>query len=361
MADIYKVTNDFLAALNKRPEIQNTNTSFNPNFPQYQVEVNVPKCKEAGISVNSVVTTLQGYYGGLYASNFNQFGKQFRVMVQADYAYRANATGLSKIFVRSANGTMAPITEFITLTKVSGPEAIQRFNMFTAVSVNGQPKPGYSTGDAINAIKAVAAEKLPPSYGYDFSGLTREEIASGTQSLYIFILCLVFVYFLLSAQYESYILPFAVLLSLPIGLTGTYLFARIFGIDSNIYVQISLIMLIGLLSKNAILIVEFALGRRRGGMPIVQAAIEGAEARLRPILMTSFAFIFGIIPLMFATGAGALGNRSIGTGAVGGMLIGTVFGVFAIPVLFIIFQTLQEKLRSKKHDDDEDEEIITAS
>ncbi|WP_295673669.1 efflux RND transporter permease subunit [uncultured Mucilaginibacter sp.] len=360
MADIFKVSNEFLAALNKRPEIQNTNTSFNPNFPQYQVAVNVPKCKEAGISVNSVVTTLQGYYGGLYASNFNQFGKQFRVMVQADYAYRANATGLSKIFVRSADGTMAPITEFITLTKVSGPEAIQRFNLFTAVSVNGQPKPGYSTGDAINAIKAVAAEKLPPSYGYDFSGLTREEIASGTQSLYIFMLCLVFVYFLLSAQYESYVLPFAVLLSLPIGLTGTYLFARIFGIDSNIYVQISLIMLIGLLSKNAILIVEFALDRRRAGMPIVQAAIEGAEARLRPILMTSFAFIFGIMPLMFATGAGALGNRSIGTGAVGGMLIGTVFGIFAIPVLFIIFQTFQEKLRSKRHHDEDEEEITTA-
>jgi len=359
MADIYKVTNDFLAALNKRPEIQNTNTSFNPNFPQYQVEVNVAKCKEAGISVNSVINTMQGYYGGLYASNFNQFGKQFRVMVQADYAYRANETGLSKIFVRGDNGTMAPITEFITLTKVSGPEAIQRFNLFTDVSVNGQPKPGYSTGDAINAIKAVAKEKLPPSYGYDFSGLTREEIASGTQSLYIFMLCLVFVYFLLSAQYESYILPFAVLLSLPIGLTGTYLFARIFGIDSNIYVQISLIMLIGLLSKNAILIVEFALDRRRAGMPIVQAAIDGAEARLRPILMTSFAFIFGIMPLMFATGAGALGNRSIGTGAVGGMFIGTVFGIFAIPVLFIIFQTLQEKIRGKRPDDEEDEEVTT--
>jgi HAE1 family hydrophobic/amphiphilic exporter-1 len=281
------------------------------------------------------------------------------VMVQAEYAYRANETGLSKIFVRGDNGTMAPITEFITLTKVSGPEAIQRFNLFTDVSVNGQPKPGYSTGDAINAIKAVAKEKLPPSYGYDFSGLTREEIASGTQSLYIFMLCLVFVYFLLSAQYESYILPFAVLLSLPIGLTGTYLFARIFGIDSNIYVQISLIMLIGLLSKNAILIVEFALDRRRAGMPIVQAAIDGAEARLRPILMTSFAFIFGIMPLMFATGAGALGNRSIGTGAVGGMFIGTVFGIFAIPVLFIIFQTLQEKIRGKRPDDEEDEEVTT--
>jgi HAE1 family hydrophobic/amphiphilic exporter-1 len=362
-AEIYKVTSDFLAALNKRPEIQNTNTSFNPNFPQYQVDINVAKCKEAGITVNSVMNTLQGYYGGIYASNFNQFGKQFRVMVQADFQYRANAEGLNKIFVRSDNGVMAPITEFITLTKVFGPESIDRFNLFRAVAVTGQPNPGYSTGDAINAIKAVAAKKLPPGYGYDFSGLTREEISSGAQSLYIFVLCLLFVYFLLSAQYESYILPFAVLLTLPIGLTGTYLFAKFTGIGSNIYVQISLIMLIGLLSKNAILIVEFALDRRRGGMNMVQAAIEGAEARLRPILMTSFAFIFGIMPLMFSTGAGAFGNRSIGTGAVGGMFIGTVFGVFAIPVLFIIFQTIQEKVRTKRNDDDdeEDEAIITAS
>jgi HAE1 family hydrophobic/amphiphilic exporter-1 len=361
-AEMYKVTNDFLAALNKRKEIQNTNTSFNPNFPQYQVEVNVAKCKEAGITVNSVVDALQGYYGGLYASNFNQFGKQFRVMVQADYAYRANPTGLNKIFVRSTSGVMAPITEFITLSKVFGPESIERFNLFTAVSVTGQPNAGYSTGDAIKAIREVAAQKLPPGYGYDFSGLTREEISSGSQSLYIFILCLLFVYFLLSAQYESYILPFAVLLTLPIGLSGTYIFARLTGIGSNIYVQISLIMLIGLLSKNAILIVEFALDRRRNGMEIVQAAIEGAEARLRPILMTSFAFIFGIMPLMFATGAGAFGNRSIGTGAVGGMFIGTVFGLFAIPVLFIIFQILQEKIRRKPNPadlEDDDQELIT--
>jgi len=303
---------------------------------------------------------MQGYYGGLYASNFNQFGKQFRVMVQADYSYRANPEGLNKIFVRSAAGTMAPITEFITLSKVFGPESISRFNLFTAVSVTGQPNAGYSTGDAIRAIKEVAAQKLPPGYGYDFSGLTREEISSGSQSLYIFILCLLFVYFLLSAQYESYILPFAVLLTLPIGLSGTYIFANLTGIGSNIYVQISLIMLIGLLSKNAILIVEFALDRRRAGMDIVQAAIQGAEARLRPILMTSFAFIFGIMPLMFATGAGAYGNRSIGTGAVGGMFIGTIFGVFAIPVLFIIFQVLQEKVTGpahlKNYDDDEEAE-----
>ena len=359
-AEIYAVAQGFLATLNKRPEIQNTNMTFNPNFPQYQVEVNVAKCKEAGVSVNSLMSTLQGYYGGIYASNFNQFGKQFRVMIQADYAYRATPMGLDKIFVRADNGAMAPVTEFITLTKVFGPESISRFNLFTAVTVTGQPNPGYSTGDAIKAIRAVAVEKLPPSYGYEFSGLTREEVASGTQSLYIFALCLVFVYFLLSAQYESYILPFAVLLSLPIGLTGTYLFAVIFGIDSNIYVQISLIMLIGLLSKNAILIVEFALDRRRAGMPVIQAAIEGAEARLRPILMTSFAFIFGIMPLMFSTGAGAFGNRSIGTGAVGGMFIGTVFGLFAIPVLFIIFQNIQEKIRSKQHHDEDEDEIITA-
>ena len=351
--EIYKVTSDFLAALNQRKEIQNTNTSFNPNFPQYLVEVNVAKCKEAGITVNSVMSTLQGYYGGIYASNFNQFGKQYRVLVQADFAYRANSTGMSKIFVRSGNGTMAPITEFITLSKVFGPESISRFNLYTAVAVSGQPNNGYSSGDAINAIKVVAAEKLPAGYTYEFSGLSREEISSGTQSVYIFLLCLIFVFFLLSAQYESYILPFAVLLSLPIGLCGTYIFARVTGIDSNIYVQISLIMLIGLLSKNAILIVEFALDRRRLGMPIIQAAIEGSLARLRPILMTSFAFIFGIMPLMFATGAGAIGNRSIGTGAVGGMLIGTVCGIFAIPVLFVIFQTIHEKT-VKKRDDDND-------
>jgi HAE1 family hydrophobic/amphiphilic exporter-1 len=355
--DFYKVSNDFLAALKNRPEIQSANTSFNPNFPQYQVDVNVPKCKEAGIAVSSIISTLQGYYGGIYASNFNQFGKQYRVMVQADYGYRANTTGLDKIFVRNGTGTMSPITEFITLTKVFGPESISRFNLFTAIAVQGSPNAGFSSGDAINAIKAVAAEKLPAGYGYEFSGLTREELSSGTQSAYIFLLCLVFVYFLLSAQYESYILPFAVLLSLPIGLSGTYIFAKIAGIDSNIYLQISLVMLIGLLAKNAILIVEFALERRRGGMDLIPAAIKGAVARLRPILMTSFAFIFGIMPLMFSTGAGAIGNKSIGTGAVGGMFIGTTLGVFAIPVLFIIFQHLQEKISGPAHlkNYDEDE------
>ncbi len=356
--EFFKVSNDFQAALKKRPEIQNLNSSFNPNFPQYQVDINVAKCKEAGITVSSIISTLQGYYGGIYASNFNEFGKQYRVMVQADYDYRSNPQGLDKIFVRNALGNMAPITAFITLTKVFGPESISRFNLFTAIDVQGSPNPGYSSGDAINAIKAVAAQTLPAGYGYEFAGLTREELSSGTQSVYIFLLCLVFVYFLLSAQYESYILPLAVLLSLPIGLSGTYIFARIAGIDSNIYLQISLIMLIGLLAKNAILIVEFALERRRAGMNIIQAAIDGAVARLRPILMTSFAFIFGIMPLMFSTGAGANGNRSIGTGAVGGMFIGTILGVFAIPVLFIIFQTLQEKVSRKKNTDDEDDDEV---
>jgi HAE1 family hydrophobic/amphiphilic exporter-1 len=357
--ELYKVSNNFQAALKKRPEIQSLNSSFNPNFPQFEVDVNVAKCKEAGVTVNSLLSTLQGYYGGLYASNFNQFGKQYRVMVQADYDYRANLTGLSKIFVRGGTGVMAPITTFITLRKVFGPESISRFNLFTAVSVSGAPNPGYSTGDAINAIKEVASQHLPAGYDYEFSGLTREELSTGTQSAYIFILCLVFVYFLLSAQYESYILPFAVLLSLPVGLAGTYLFARIFGIGSNIYLQISLIMLIGLLAKNAILIVEFALDRRRAGMDLIPAAIAGAEARLRPILMTSFAFIFGIMPLMFSTGAGANGNRSIGAGAVGGMFVGTIFGVFVIPILFIIFQHLQEKVgRNKEHDNDDDDTVV---
>ncbi|WP_316747462.1 efflux RND transporter permease subunit [Pedobacter gandavensis] len=357
--ELFKVNSDFLASLAKRPEIQYATTSFNPNFPQYMLDVNLEKCKEAGITVNSVLNTLQGYYGGLYASNFNQFGKQYRVMIQADANYRKNPEGLNKVFVRNSKGEMAPITEFINMTRVYGPESISRFNLFSSIAVTGAPNAGYSSGDAIKAIQEVAAESLPAGYGYDFSGLTREELASGSQTVFIFILCLVFVYFLLSAQYESYILPFAVILSIPFGLAGAYLFSIIFKLNSSIYLQISLIMLIGLLAKNGILIVEFALERRRQGLDIVQSAIQGAVARFRPILMTSFAFIFGLVPLMFSTGAGAVGNKSIGTGAVGGMLIGTILGVFVIPVLFIIFQTLQEKISGPLHlktydDDDED-------
>lgn len=362
-AEFYKVNVDFLEKLSKRPEIQYATTPFNPGFPQYMMDINLAKAKDAGVSINSILSTMQGYYGGLYASNFNKFGKQYRVMIQASPEFRTNTEGLNKIFVRNSSGNMAPITEFVKMTRVFGPESISRFNLFTSIAITGAPNPGFSSGDAIKAIQEVAAENLPAGYGYEFSGLTREELASGSETIFIFILCLVFVYFLLSAQYESYILPFAVLFSIPFGLAGAYLFSIIFKLNSNIYLQISLIMLIGLLAKNGILIVEFALDRRRKGLPIVQSAIEGAVARLRPILMTSFAFILGLVPLMFASGAGAVGNRSIGTGAVGGMLIGTILGVFVIPVLFIIFQTLQEKMSGPakdgydEDDDDEDGEV----
>ncbi|OXA90423.1 efflux RND transporter permease subunit [Flavobacterium hercynium] len=355
-SEFFKVNTDFLEKLSKRPEIQYATTPFNPGFPQYMMDINLAKAKDAGVSINSILSTMQGYYGGLYASNFNKFGKQYRVMIQASPEFRTNKEGLNKIFVRNSSGTMAPITEFVTMTRVFGPESISRFNLFTSIAITGAPNPGYSSGDAIKAIQEVAAENLPAGYGYEFSGLTREELASGSETAFIFILCLVFVYFLLSAQYESYILPFAVLFSIPFGLAGAYLFSIIFKLNSNIYLQISLIMLIGLLAKNGILIVEFALERRRKGLPIVQAALEGAVSRLRPILMTSFAFILGLVPLMFATGAGAVGNKSIGTGAVGGMLIGTILGVFVIPVLFIIFQTLQEKISGPAKDGDDDDE-----
>ncbi len=347
IAHFYDVNNKFLAALNQRPEIQYATSFFNINFPQFEVEVDVAKCKESNISPAAVLNTMQGYYGSIYASNFNEFGKQFRVMIQADAAYRSDVQSLDKVMVRTGNNVMAPITEFVTLKRVYGPEFINRFNLFTSIAVSGAPKPGYSSGDAIKAIQEVAAKTLPVGYGYEFSGLSREELSSGNQTMLIFVLCLVFVYFLLSAQYESYILPFAVILSLSIGLAGAFLFANIFGVQNNIYLQITLIMLIGLLAKNAILIVEFALAKRRAGESMVQAAIDGAVTRLRPILMTSFAFIFGIMPLMVSSGAGAEGNRSIGTGAVGGMLIGTVFGVFVIPVLFIVFQTIQERISRK--------------
>jgi len=341
------IGNAFLAALNKRPEIQYAATSFNPSFPQYQIEVNVAKVKQAGLTVTDVLGVLQGYYGGVYASNFNKFGKQFRVMYQADAQFRANEQSLTSIYVRNSSGTMAPVSEFIKLTKVYGPQAISRFNLFTSISVTGNPNPGYSSGDALTAVQEEAAKTLPAGYGYEFSGLSREEISSGSQTIFIFLLCVIFVYFLLAAQYESYILPFAVLISLPVGLAGVFVFDKIFGIDNNIYTQITLIMLVGLLAKNAILIVEYAVDRRRKGMSIVNSAIDGATARLRPILMTSFAFILGLLPLMLSSGVGAAGNKSIGTGAVGGMLIGTIFGVFVIPALFIIFQSLQERVSNK--------------
>ncbi len=359
--EFYKVAQHFLEELNKRPEIQVAYTPFDPKFPQYLLEVNVPKIKEAGLTVNGIMTSLQGFLGGIYVSNFNQFGKQYRIMMQSDPKYRRNPDDLNKVMVRTADNKMAPVTEFITLSRVYGPESISRFNMFTAIPVNGTPNKGYGTGKAMQAIKEVADQALPKSYGFEYSGVSREEEKSGSQSIYIFILSLLFVYFLLCALYESYILPFAVLLSLPVGLLGIFVFAKIFDVENNIYMQIAMIMLIGLLAKNAILIVEFAAQRHQHGMSVFQAAVEGAKARLRPILMTSLAFIFGVLPLMFSTGAGANGNKSIGTSAVGGMLFGTLFGILVIPVLFIICQTLQEKIKiGQKHDEKSDSQVIKA-
>jgi HAE1 family hydrophobic/amphiphilic exporter-1 len=350
--EFYKVATNFLAQLNRRPEIQYAATSYNPDYPQYQLSINVPKCKDAGVSVTDILNAMQVFYGSSYASNFNEFGQQYQVIVQADSNYRASPAGLDQVFVRAADSIMAPISEFITLKQIYGPETVSRFDMFSSISVNGSPNDAYSTGQALTAIQQTADSTLPAGYGFEYSGISREEVSAGSQTIYIFGLCIMFVYLLLSAQYESYLLPFAVLLSLPIGLSGVFVFAKLFGLDNNIYVQISVIMLIGLLSKNAILIVQFSLERRRKGMGLVESAIEGGKARLRPILMTSFAFIFGLMPLMFASGVGSNGDKSIGSGAIGGMLFGTLIGVFAIPSLYIIFQGLQEKVKPLTPADD---------
>jgi len=349
----YQVAQGFLGTLNKRPEIQYAKTSFNPNFPQYEMDINVPKAKDAGVTVTSILNAMQVFYGSAYASNFTEFGQQYQVIIQADSNYRGAPSDLNRIYVRGSDSSMIPITEFTTFKRVFGPETVSRFDMFNSMSVSGSPNDGFSTGQALLAIQQTATEKLPAGYGFEYSGISREEQAAGSQTIFIFLLCLSFVYLLLSAQYESYLLPFAVLLSLPVGLSGIFVFAKLFGEDNNIYMQISMIMLIGLLSKNAILIVEFAVERRAKGMSLLEAAIEGGKARLRPILMTSFAFVFGLLPLLAASGVGANGDRSIGTGAIGGMLFGTCLGVFVIPSLFIIFQGLQEKVRKNKTYDDE--------
>ncbi|MDH7459980.1 efflux RND transporter permease subunit [Chitinophagaceae bacterium 26-R-25] len=345
IAKFYKISKDFLVALNQRPEIQFATTSFNPNFPQYLMNVNVPKIKESGLKVTDITGAMQGYFGGIYASTFNEFGQQYRVMVQASPEFRMTPESMNAVFVKTPDGLMVPITEFVTLAPTYGPQSITRFNLFTSISVNGTPNPGYSSGQAIQSIQEVASQTLPAGYSYEYSGLVREELSGKSQSTFIFLLCLIFVYLLLSAQYESYVLPFAILLTVPIGLSGAFLFANIMGVSNNIYLQITLIMLIGLLAKNAILIVEYALERRRTGMSIAEAAIKGAQARLRPILMTSFAFILGLLPLIIEGGVGANGNHSIASGAIGGMLIGTVVGLFITPTLFIVLQNLQEKMK----------------
>lgn len=342
--DLSEVTQSYLGELSKRPEIMYARSSFNTEYPQYEIDIDVAKTKEAGITISSLLTTLQGYIGSIYTADFSKYGKQYRVFVQSLPEDRASVGSLNQMFVRNAQNEMAPITEFISLKRVYGPQSVTRFNLFNSASVNGAAAPGYSSGDAIRAVQEVSETALPQEYTVAFSGLTREEISAGNQTTFIFVLVLLFVYFILAAQYESYLIPFSVILSVPIGVFGAYMVTKSAGLENNVFFQIALIMLVGLLAKNAILIVEFALQRRRHGFSRMDAAFEGAKSRLRPILMTSFAFIIGLLPLVFATGIGARGNRAIGTGAVGGLLIGTIFGVFVIPILYIFFQWLQDKM-----------------
>lgn len=356
ISEFYGVAQNFLAALNKRSEIQYAATAFNPNFPQYEVDVNVAKCEDNGIQPSDILSLMNVYYGSSYVSNFTEFGQQYQIILQADNPYRGTVEQMNNIKIRTGSGIMSPISEYITMKKVYGPSSISRFNMYNAISVNGSPNIGYSTGQSIEAINEVAATSLPPGYSFEYSGISKEEQSSGSQAGIIFLLSLCFVYLLLSALYESYILPLAVILSLPVGLSGIFVFAKLFGIDNNIYVQICMIMLIGLLAKNAILMVEFCLEKRQEGMGLLDSALEGAKIRIRPILMTSLAFIFGLMPLMFSTGVGANGNRSIGIGSIGGMLFGTLLGIFVIPGLYVIFQGMQEKIKSNKYD--ENDELI---
>ncbi len=344
--DLDATTQQFIGNLMKHPEIQYGQSAFNTKYPQYEMEINVPVAKKFGVSVSSIFSTMQGYIGGVYAADFARFGKQYRVYVQAEPDNRTDKESLNELYIKTGSGEMTPITQFVTLKRVYGPQSVTRFNLYNSTKINGASNPGFSTGDAI-AVVQEEIKNLPSNYDVAYSGLSREEVSAGNQTMVIFLLVIVFVYFLLSAQYESYLLPFSVLLSLPLGIFGAFISTKFMGLQNNIYFQIALIMLVGLLAKNAILIVEFALQRRRNGESLVDAAIHGAKARLRPILMTSFAFILGLMPLVLAKGVGAEGNNSIGTGAAGGMLIGTILGVFIIPILFILFQWLQEKVSGK--------------
>ena len=368
----FEVVKSYTAALEARPEINSAKTTFNPSFPQYQLDIDAAACKKAGISPSDILSTMQGYFGGLYASNFNRFGKMYRVMIQAEPDATKNMESLNGVKVRGSNGEMAPITQFVSMKKVYGPDIINRFNLYTSMKVMVAPASGYTSGQALQAIAEVAKENLPMGFGYELGGMAREEAqTSGRTTGIIFVLCFVFVYLLLSAQYESYILPLAVLLSVPFGLMGSFIFVNgfsalgsipalkmILGTMSNdIYMQIALIMLMGLLAKNAILIVEFALDRRKQGMSISWAAVLGAAARLRPILMTSLAMIVGLIPLMLAMGVGAHGNRTLGASAIGGMLIGMIFQIFIVPVLFVVFQWLQEKVKPMEWDSLDESEV----
>ena len=355
----FNVAQDFLKELNKRPEVKQAMTTYNPNYPQYMVDVDVAKTKQAGISPTVVLSTLQGYLGGMYASNFNAYGKLYRVMIQAAPNDRLRPEQLSNIYVRTASGQMSPVSEFCTLKRVYGPSNIARFNLYTAINVSVTPNTGYSSGQAMQAIAEVSKNTMPQGYGYEYSGLTRSEAESSNATAIVLVLCVIFVYLILSAQYESYVLPLSVILSIPFGLAGAFLFTMLFGHSNDIYMQISLIMLIGLLAKNAILIVQFALERRHTGMAIKYSAILGAAARLRPILMTSLAMVIGLLPLMFASGVGKNGNQTLGAAAVGGMLIGTLCQLFIVPALFVAFQWLQEKISPLKFEEELNEEVTS--
>ncbi|MBR6978434.1 MAG: efflux RND transporter permease subunit [Prevotella sp.] len=348
MEELMQQTNALIAALNERPEISRAYTNFSLNYPQYRVEVDAALCKRHGVSPNDVLSALQGYVGGLYASNFVRFTKLYRVMVQASPEYRLDKESLNNIFVKTERGEMAPIGQYVTLTRVFGSETLSRFNLFPSIVVNGMPEEDYSTGQAIAAIREVAAEVLPEGYGYEFGGMTREEAAAENTTTLVFVICIIFIYLILCGLYESLFIPLAVILSVPFGLAGSFIFAQIWGLENNIYMQTGLIMLIGLLSKTAILLTEYASERRKHGMGIVEAALDAAGVRLRPILMTSMTMVFGLLPLALASGVGANGNQSLGVGAIGGMLIGTISLLFIVPPLFVIFQIIEEKVFKKK-------------
>ena len=348
LEDLQKIANDFISRLNERPEVSRAKTSFDTKFPMYLVEVDAVQCKRNGISPGDVLSVLSGYVGGSYASNMNRFSKLYRVMLQAAPEFRLDTESLQNMFVRNANGEMSPINQYLRLTRIYGPQSISRFNLFTAIQVSGQAAEGYSSGQAIQAVREVAAEVLPAGYGYEFGGMSREEAESGSSVAIIFVMCIVFIFLILCALYESIFIPVVIILSVPFGLAGSFMFANWYDLENNIYLQIGLLMLIGLLAKTAILLTEYATQKREEGMTITEAALEAAKARLRPILMTSLTMIFGMIPLMFASGVGANGNISIGVGTVGGMLIGTLALIIVVPVLFIVFKNIEEKIMPKR-------------
>ena len=356
LEDLHKITETFIKELNKRPEIQRAKTSFDTKYPMYLVEVDAAQCKRNGTSPGEVLNVLSGYVGGTYASNMNRFSKLYRVMLQAAPEFRLDTESLQNMFVRTSSGEMSPINQYLKLTRIYGPQSISRFNLFTAISVNGQAADGYSSGQAIQAVREVAAEVIPAGYGYEFGGMSREEADTGNSVTIIFVICIVFIFLILCALYESLFIPIVIILSVPFGLAGSFLFAGWFDLENNIYLQIGLLMLIGLLAKTAILLTEYASQKRSEGMSITMAAMSAAKARLRPILMTSLTMIFGMLPLMFASGVGANGNISIGVGTVGGMLIGTLALLIIVPVLFIIFQKIEEKVMPKRNKDDFDRE-----